>query len=144
MQPPPPDLVVLRAPVRMHTSLTSCFATGASRYPQVSRGFFSGPSQVLHRQHMQGGTTSRGPHAAPLRVKVQDGAEVRWVALGMTYALALLKRRGRTVEVLASPTRWGWAAPPIVRVSAPGVPELPVTGRSYDRSSCRITPGLGC
>ena len=56
IQPPPPDLAVqARTLAYAHLPDQRLHEDHFSRYPQVSRGFFSGPSQVLRRQDMQGG-----------------------------------------------------------------------------------------
>ena len=52
--PPPLVRLDLRALLRMHTRLTSMFVSAPVRYPQVYRGFFSGPYQLCLRMRMQG------------------------------------------------------------------------------------------
>ncbi len=78
IEPPPLGPAASSVFARTHTSLTSTFARRSSRCSQVSRVFFSGPSQVLRPQ---GGATSSGPHAAPSCRRLGPW----WRCLGQPY-----------------------------------------------------------
>ena len=80
---PPLRFLFFPARLRMRTPLTSGVASGSRRYPQVYRGFLSGPAQPLHMLHMQGGATRESsPHAAPLRRRLDP----EWWCIGQPYA----------------------------------------------------------
>lgn len=61
MIPPPLLPLVSRALVRMHGQLTSGFAFGPRRFPQVYRGDFSGPYHLCVRTHCAGWRVACGP-----------------------------------------------------------------------------------